>query len=263
MSVELFEKYDELKSLIKKYTTVGVAFSGGIDSSLLVLIAVKVLGAENVVALHGRSVLSCDESAVTKTFHQNFHSSVELKVIELNPLTWPEFVSNDDKRCYFCKRKTYTAFKKHLCGVGVETLLDGTNFDDLYSNRAGLPVLDELDIKTPLAEAGFRKKEIRFLAKILGLQNYNLPSDSCLATRLQSLPSIDNESLFVVKNLETYIKNIGFKGCRVKPDKSSVVIELRQQDIVKFSHKHNRLNILKICRRFGFSTVYLDIQGRL
>ncbi len=262
MSDNLLQKYEDLKHLIRSYKKVGVAFSGGIDSSLLLLAAGEVLGRSNVVALHGRSQLSYDESEVETLYQTHFHSSVQFKIIELHPLDWPEFVNNDTKRCYYCKKKTYAIFKNYLYDIGVETLLDGTNFDDLSENRAGLPVLEELDIKTPLADMQFRKKEIRFLAKRLGLPNYNLSANSCLATRLSFLPRLDGDSLILVKKLEADLKKLGFRGCRTKPDRSTVVIELRQQDFVKFTHKHNRIKIIEVCRTHGFDTVLLNIQGR-
>jgi pyridinium-3,5-biscarboxylic acid mononucleotide sulfurtransferase len=263
MSDNIFEKYEGLKHLIRSYKKVGVAFSGGIDSSLLLLATGEVLGKSNVVALHGRSQLSYDESEVETLYQTHFSSSAQLKIIELFPLTWPEFVNNDNKRCYYCKKMTYTAFKNHLSEIGVEILLDGTNFEDLCQNRAGLPVLRELDIRTPLADKQFRKKEIRFLAKMLGLPNYNLSSNSCLATRLSFLPKVDENSLLLVKKLEAELKKMGFKGCRARPDALRVVIELRQQDFIKFSYKHNRLKVVKLCRKYGFDTVFLDILGRV
>lgn len=259
----LLVKYEDLKHLIRSYKKVGVAFSGGIDSSLLLLAAGEALGKSNVVALHGRSQLSYDESEVETLYQTHFSSSVQLKIIELYPLDWPEFVNNDNKRCYYCKKKTYTIFKNYLRDIGVDFLLDGTNFDDLRKNRAGLPVLRELNIRTPLAEVQFRKKEIRFLAKMLGLPNYNLSANSCLATRLSFLPKLDENSLLLVKKLETDLKKMGFRGCRARPDALSVVIELRQQDFVKFSHKHNRLKVVEVCREYGFDTVFLDIRGRV
>jgi uncharacterized protein len=262
MEKTVFEKYEKLKHSLRSYKRVGVAFSGGIDSSLLLYAAGETLNRADVIAMHGRSQLNFDRSDVEILYEKCFRTLVNLKIIELDPLSWPEFVNNDSQRCYFCKKKTYTSFLEFLDSQNIEILIDGTNLDDLAESRAGHAVLQQLGVLTPLVNAGLRKKEIRFLAKAFGLPNSAAPSNSCLATRLSFMPKIEADGLQRVKKIETRLLAMGFDGCRAKPFQNGIVIELRQQDYVKITQRYNRLEILEICGVNGFDQVFLNLKGR-
>lgn len=262
MIMPVMQKYDNLTGLIRSYERVGVAFSGGIDSSLLLHAAGEVLGKRNVIALHGRSLLNRGITDIEKLFSRNFQTVARLKLIDLDPLSWSDFVNNDSARCYYCKKKTYTLFREHLVQEDISVLLDGTNVDDRQEHRPGHAVLEELQVHAPLEQVGIGKKEIRFLAKSFGLTHYNLPSNSCLATRLGYLPKIDDSDLNRVKRIEGQLEVMGFQGCRARPSELGVFLEVRQQDFLKISSAHNRKMITNLCRSEGFVDVFLNLSGR-
>lgn len=258
----VFEKYEKLKHRLRSFESVGVAFSGGVDSSLLLFAAGETLGKNKVTAYHGRSALNSYETGIEDFFLENFQHIAHLKVIDLQPLTWPEFVSNDSRRCYFCKKKTYQHFFEELERDGKTTLIDGTNVDDLGEDRPGLAVISEFNVKTPLADALFNKKEIRFLARTFGLPNHDQSANSCLATRIQSTREIYSEDLEKVKIMEESLKEMDFYGSRARPQGEKVIIEIREQDYRKFIQKNNRIEFSKLCASLGFTKVLLDTKGR-
>lgn len=258
----VFEKYRKLKEIIRSYANVAVAFSGGVDSSLLLYAAGDALNRGNVIALHGRSCLNEDDSKVDQYYNKYIRKYARLKVIDLKPLSWPNFVCNDEKRCYHCKKRTYSEFMVNMKEEGIKILLDGTNIDDLNDYRPGMLVIKELDVKTPLVQVGLNKKGIRFLARTFGLPNHSTPSNSCLATRLKYSPIITEKELKKVAEIELKFEKMGYKGCRVRPEKESVFVEIRQEDFVNFIQKHNRIRVEGICHNYGYNKVFLDITGR-
>lgn len=261
-TASVFTKYENLKCIIHKYGKAGVAFSGGIDSSLLVFAAGQALGRENVLALHGKSDLSGFSRHAEDLFQQSLSQSATLVIVPLAPLYWDDFVINDAKRCYYCKKRTYTEFLRILGEKDVGVLLDGSNKDDLLESRPGAAVLHELQVKTPLEQAGLHKAEIRFLAHCFDLPHYNMPSNSCLATRLQFMPAVDRKNLEIVRSIEEKLHAEGFLGCRVRPEGQRVIVELRQQDYVRISYKYRRIRVNEICEKAGFDKVLVDIRGR-
>lgn len=258
------EKYEKLKTILSTYERVAVAFSGGIDSTFLLFSAIEVLGASNVLAYNCMSELNSNSgvSTMRTVFQHHFEALVPLRVVKLYPLAWKEFVANSDKRCYFCKKRMYTILLDEIKKENCFILADGTNVDDLKSNRPGLRAIRELGIKTPLVEAGLTKREIRLLARDKGLINHDLASNSCLATRVKLGKEITADSLAIIEKAEECLHQLGFTGCRVKVDGSTAHIEINKCDFEAFVRDEIRSAVLFSFFKLGLTTVSLDLTGR-
>jgi pyridinium-3,5-biscarboxylic acid mononucleotide sulfurtransferase len=240
-----------------------VAYSGGIDSTFLLHAACDALENRGVTALQGISCLLPTGTlpAAYQVFERHFRGKATLRQIELDPLRWAEFVVNDKKRCFFCKKRMYAVFITEMAQERSFFLLDGSHADELKGPRPGMQAIKELGVRTPLLDAGFSKCEIRELSRCIGLVNYDLPSDSCLATRIATLP-IKIELLKLADDAEHFLHERGFIGCRVRLGEERTVIEVRQGDFERFAQQTNRLIVLKYFQAIGLSPVVLDFNGR-
>jgi uncharacterized protein len=226
--------------------------------------ACDALGNGRVTALQGISCLlpTGTSQAASLMFERNFSKTAILRQVELHPLLWNEFVNNDGDRCYYCKKRTYSIFKTEMKKEGEFCLLDGTNTDDLNEHRPGLRAIKELGVQTPLVTAGFHKSEIRNLARSIGHENHDLPSNSCLATRIALNAPITAEALRRIGNAEYFLQNRGFHGCRVRPDAKWTIIEVNADDFESIVLTENRKSILHYFQSIGLSHLVLDLHGR-
>ncbi|MCI5222566.1 MAG: TIGR00268 family protein, partial [Candidatus Electrothrix sp. AR4] len=190
------------------------------------------------------------------------------KFFDLRPLSWNFFTCNTLERCYLCKRHMYSLFQKTLHKEGVAFLLDGTNSDDVEQGergRPGLRAIAELGVRTPLADSGLRKAEIRALSRELGLDTCDLPSSSCLATRIPYGLEITARRLKQIADLERAVTSLGFAGCRARLDSTSertVFLQLIQEDIGRFDTSVTRKVLLALLKSKGVDKIYLDLDGR-
>lgn len=261
-------KEQTARRILAQYGKVAVAFSGGVDSSLLLRLAFDTLGPANVLALTARSCLlpARDlERAATWPARHGLAGKVNHVFIDIKPLAWPEFVTNPADRCYHCKSLVYTILLEYAHRQGIEVLLDGTNHDDLHSGRPGLKALRELRIGTPLVSALLGKDEVRRLAHELGLDTWDAPSASCLATRIPEGLAITPKRLALIAVLEAHLEKLGFAGSRVRLDRwreDTVYVQLQEKDLSHFAVGPRRSELLDFFRNSGVKKVFLDLQGR-
>lgn len=258
------DKLHNLKTIIKEKQKLAIAYSGGVDSTLLLAIAVEVLGAQNVGAFYLNSVLQAS-SVAQNTIHiieDEFPPDVFFEVLEVSPFAWKFFENNCDNRCYYCKKQMYTVLNSHIQGRGFTTLADGTNADDLKEERPGLKAIREIGVFTPLEIAGCTKKEIRSEAKKRNLSNHKLPSNSCLATRVENSVKITEQNLRLIERAETFLYNLGFGGTRVRIGSRYTVIEIEEKDFDKITDSKKKQMIEDEFQFLGLSKPCILLKGR-
>ncbi len=268
LSGALQEKLDQLYGVLRSYQRVALAFSGGVDSSLLLKCSLDALGADNVLVLHGRSELQKEaesELAMGWLGRHGLADGVATQALELQPLDWQEFVKNPADRCYLCKLRVYTLFFGFAEKWGAQVLLDGTNTDDLQDTRPGFRAIKELGVKTPFVAAGFSKAEIRQLSHEFVLDTWDRPSSSCLATRVPAGLEITREHLGKIETWETFLLGLDFKGCRARisaENPETVYVSIEEKDYERFLARLTRLGLIKFFQSQGIKKVYLDMIGR-
>lgn len=241
-----------------------MAFSGGVDSTLLLYAAREAIGEERVFVLRGVSELLAQRE-IDDAVRVLDELGVELQQrFEVNhyPLVHPGFVANAPDRCYFCKKIMYQAFLDLLKNNDCTILLDGSNVDDLQSSRPGFRAIHELGVCTPLLDGGLNKEDIRALAKMFKLSNHDKPSNSCLATRLAEGIHIEREELKLVEQFEEFLLDYECLGCRVKINRKSVILQVAARDIERFVVSSRRVEVLHFFQSEGFEEVLLDIKAR-
>jgi len=251
-------KYDRLLTAVANHPG-WVAFSGGVDSALLLRAVVEV-DSSRAVALFADSLLQSqvDRDNVRCLVDQ---LGAQLRVVAIDPLSWPDFVANPRDRCYLCKKSVYRRFQT-LLPQGT-LLLDGTNRDDLAACRPGQRAIVELGVVSPLALADLSKAEVREAARWLGISNWNRPSASCLATRIPEGFAILPELLRHVESGEQLISTQGFGHVRMRLNNGqpeNVTVELAKEEMEGLDFPARRDRMDKGLR--GLGIVRLCFVGR-
>jgi uncharacterized protein len=257
MSNELFAKLTKLKRILTDMESALVALSGGVDSSLVLRVAVEVLR-ENVAAVTAVSAtLAAAELEEAKKIAHLL--KVRHFIIEADELKSAEFVKNPPDRCYFCKKLRFTAFKELAKEQGFKYVVDGSNADDEADWRPGLKANLELGIRSPLREAGLTKVDIRALAKQLNLSNWDKPSAACLASRIPYGSSVTEEKLIQIEKAETLLKKLGIRQLRVRHHGEIARIEtdLAEAKVIF----NNREKIISFLKSLGFLYITFDLEG--
>jgi len=257
-------KYLTLVKNIKRYGRVAVAFSGGVDSTLVLYAALRAVGEANVHVFCGSSelVTRIERCAAKEMLRELQVPEKCISEIVLHPLDWPEFVQNDHERCYFCKKRMYHKFITEGKKLNFRTLLDGSNSDDAKGHRPGTQAIQELGVKTPLLDAGLSKKEIRFLARKYKFSNHAKVSNSCLATRITEGEPITSKQLGRIEKCELFLIGKELFGFRVNPEGNDVVLRCSAENSRKVMYSTIHADIIRFLRANGFERVLLDMDFR-
>lgn len=260
MTENIKEKYQQLVNILKGYVSVAIAFSGGVDSTLLLYAAREALG-ENVLAVTISSeTLPSGELDEAKKFC--LERGIKHLTVESHELEIPGFSENPPDRCYICKRALFGNLKELAAGRGLACVCEGSNMDDMGDFRPGMKAIAELDIKSPLMEAGLYKKEIRALSREFGLPTWNKPSAACLASRFPYGEPITEEKLDMVDRAEHLLAGLGFTQIRVRIHGGSIArIEIPLDEFEKILSPETCAEINSKLRSYGFAYVTLDLGG--
>lgn len=245
-----------LQAFFAENPKIAIAFSGGVDSAYL-LYAAKKWGAE-ICAYYVKTPFQPqfeldDGMRLAKIL------DVPVKIISVDILADPVIAENPENRCYFCKKRLFTAILQQAKQDGFPLVADGTNFSDDALDRPGMKALKELGIRSPLREARLTKEEIRHLSKKAGLFTHDKPAYACLATRFPKNMPITEASLARVERSEDYLKNLGFSDFRVRLTENGAKLQLREDDFPRLLQ--HREQILKKLKQ-DHDGVLLDLEVR-
>ena len=250
---------DRLKNILRDLGSVLVAFSGGVDSSFLLHLAHEVLGDRAKAITFVSPFLSRQE--LDRAAHFCEERGIKHLLLEIDPLAVEEIRVNQPDRCYHCKKKVFSQGLAEAQKMSIPYLVEGTQLSDASDHRPGNRALVELEIKSPLSEAGLSKDQVRILSKKLGLSSWNLPPMACLASRIPYGTSLDLESLARVESAEEFLFDEGFDLVRVRDHHGTARIELSPEEIARLSDEGLRDRLVARFRSLGYVAVTLDLEG--
>ena len=257
--MSLNQKYKKLKSLFADMGSVAVAYSGGVDSALVLAVAHSVLG-EKVLAVTGNSASLAQRELIAATRLAE-SLGVAHQVIATGEVASPDYAANPVNRCYYCKSELYTKLREVADSCGLKHLANGTNLDDWGDHRPGLLSAREAGVLSPLCEAGMTKQDVRNLARQLELPVWDKPAMPCLSSRIPYDQAITPDKLAMIEQAEDFLISLGFRQMRVRHLDGAARIELPQEDLPRFYKENLFEPVRQRYLAIGFTAVTVDPEG--
>ena len=259
MTPDLENKKQRILARLRQHDALAVAFSGGVDSTLLLALAKAALG-DRVVALTARSPVH-PPSETDASRRLALELGVGYAVFDSHEMTLDDFRANSPERCYLCKKSLFADLKAEAGRRGINTVAHGANGDDMNDFRPGMAAATEMGIVAPLLDDGLSKADIRTMAREMGLSNWNRPAMACLATRIPYGTPITVRNLAMVADAEAVLTAQGFTQCRVRHHGDVARIELLPGDLVRLLAPEMGPQLVAAFRAIGFNHVSADLDG--
>jgi pyridinium-3,5-biscarboxylic acid mononucleotide sulfurtransferase len=255
----LTEKLEQLKALFREMEQALIAYSGGVDSTLVAKIAYDVLGDRALAVTAVSPSLLPEELEDAKI--QAATIGIPHQIVQTHEMENLNYTSNPVNRCYFCKSELHDTLKPLATKLGYPYVVDGVNADDLHDYRPGIQAAKERGARSPLAEIGVTKVQVRQLSEQLGLSWWNKPAQPCLSSRFPYGEEITVAKLQRVGRAEIYLRKLGLDNLRVRSEGETARIELPPEEIKEFVLTTDLTSVVSAFQEFGFVYVTLDLEG--